>query len=262
MATHFFPGTGHNTDKGVGEGQNYSLNFPLNDGMDDDSYRSIFRPVIQKVMEKYQPEAVVLCCGADSIAADTLGCWNLSVKGHSECLEYVKSFGIPMLVLGGGGYTPKNVARCWTYETSALLQSNIDDKLPFHDFFQYYAPDYKLHIPDIKHAHTQNLNSPQYLEQNKQIILDCLQQLEAVPGVSRPFAIPACSGASIPCTFANAVLKFDRLFGFGVVCAPVCGRHIPNLGVDHAVAMWCIKPMVGIVHASNLRSPTCTLYGR
>ena len=41
-------------------------------------------------MACYQPEAVVLCCGADSIAGDRLGCWNLSVKGHGECLEYVK----------------------------------------------------------------------------------------------------------------------------------------------------------------------------
>jgi acetoin utilization deacetylase AcuC-like enzyme len=26
-----------------------------------------------------------------------------------------------MLVLGGGGYTIRNVARCWTYETGCLL---------------------------------------------------------------------------------------------------------------------------------------------
>lgn len=31
----------------------------------------------------------------------------------SECVEFVKSFKIPLLVLGGGGYTVRNVARCW-----------------------------------------------------------------------------------------------------------------------------------------------------
>ena len=31
----------------------------------------------------------------------------------SECVKYVKSFGLPTLVLGGGGYTIRNVARCW-----------------------------------------------------------------------------------------------------------------------------------------------------
>ena len=31
----------------------------------------------------------------------------------SECVKYVKGFGLPTLVLGGGGYTIRNVARCW-----------------------------------------------------------------------------------------------------------------------------------------------------
>ena len=31
--------------------------------------------------------------------------------GHAACVAFVRSFGIPMLVLGGGGYTMRNVAR-------------------------------------------------------------------------------------------------------------------------------------------------------
>ncbi len=41
--------------------------------------------------------------------------------GHAACLEYMKSFNVPMLVLGGGGYTIRNVSRCWAYETARLL---------------------------------------------------------------------------------------------------------------------------------------------
>ena len=44
-----------------------------------------------------------------------------------------------MLVLGGGGYTPKNVARCWAYETAALMGASLPNKLPYHDFFEYYG---------------------------------------------------------------------------------------------------------------------------
>lgn len=36
----------------------------------------------------------------------------------SECVEFVKSFKIPLLVLGGGGYTVRNVARCWWVQRS------------------------------------------------------------------------------------------------------------------------------------------------
>lgn len=114
----FFPGTGHIKDVGANAGKNYALNVPLNDGIDDESFRSLFRPIIQKVMEVYQPDAVVLQCGADSLAGDRLGCFNLSVKGHADCLRFLRSFNVPLMVLGGGGYTMRNVARCWCYEVS------------------------------------------------------------------------------------------------------------------------------------------------
>lgn len=38
--------------------------------------------VIQHIMEWYRPGAVVLQCGADSLAGDKLGCFNLNMKGE------------------------------------------------------------------------------------------------------------------------------------------------------------------------------------
>lgn len=54
-------------DIGAGKGKYYAVNIPLRDGMDDESYESIFVPIISKVMETFQPSAVVLQCGADSL---------------------------------------------------------------------------------------------------------------------------------------------------------------------------------------------------
>ena len=53
-------------------------------------------------------------------------------------MDYVKSFGLPVLVLGGGGYTKRNVARCWTYETSVLLDEQISNELPFNGTYHTY----------------------------------------------------------------------------------------------------------------------------
>lgn len=39
-------------------------------------------------MEFYQPTAIVLQCGADSLANDRLGCFNLSTKGHGYSLLF------------------------------------------------------------------------------------------------------------------------------------------------------------------------------
>lgn len=41
------------------------------------------------------------------------------------CVEYVKTFNVPLLVLGGGGYTIRNVARCWAHETGVLLNTEL-----------------------------------------------------------------------------------------------------------------------------------------
>ena len=95
--------------------------MPLRDGITDESYARIFVPVMQKVMETYQPGALVLQCGADSLSGDRLGCFNLSLNGHAECVKFVLQQKLPTLILGGGGYTIRNVARCWTLETAVVL---------------------------------------------------------------------------------------------------------------------------------------------
>lgn len=167
----YFPGTGDVQDKGFEGGENYAINVPLHDGMDDESYQSVFQPVIAKIMERFQPGAIVLQCGADSLSGDRLGCFKLSIKGHAECVRYVQSFGTPLLVLGGGGYTLRNVPRCWTYETSVLLDEPIKDTLPYNDYFDYYGPEYRLHLPV---SNMENQNSKKYLEDIKIQVLDIL----------------------------------------------------------------------------------------
>ena len=175
----YFPGTGDVLDIGYAQGKNFSINFPLNDGMDDASYHSVFKPVISKIMEHFSPGAVVLQCGADSLSGDRLGCFNLSVKGHGECVNFVRSFNIPMLVLGGGGYTLRNVPRCWTYETSVVVGEPVKDDMPFNDYYEYFGPDYSLHLPV---SNMENLNSNEYLNRTKNQLIDVLREIEPVPG--------------------------------------------------------------------------------
>lgn len=75
----------------------------------------------------FQPSAIVLQCGADSLSGDRLGCFNLTLKGHGRCVEFVKKFNLPLLLVGGGGYTIRNVARCWTYETAVALDTDVSN---------------------------------------------------------------------------------------------------------------------------------------
>uniref|UniRef100_A0A8C5PQA3 Histone deacetylase 2 n=1 Tax=Leptobrachium leishanense TaxID=445787 RepID=A0A8C5PQA3_9ANUR len=142
--------------------------------------------IISKVMEMYQPSAVVLQCGADSLSGDRLGCFNLTVKGHAKCVEVVKTFNLPLLMLGGGGYTIRNVARCWTYETAVALDCEIPNELPYNDYFEYFGPDFKLHISP---SNMTNQNTPEYMEKIKQRLFENLRMLPHAPGVQMQ-AIP------------------------------------------------------------------------
>ncbi len=58
-------------------------------------------------MEVFQPEAIVVCGGADSLSGDRLGCFNLSLEGHADCMEFLAKFGVPLLILGGGRFSSK-----------------------------------------------------------------------------------------------------------------------------------------------------------
>eukprot|EP01035_Chromulina_nebulosa_P017258 gene17258-22789_t len=177
----FFPGTGDIRDVGAKTGKGYSVNVPLAEGIDDLSYEMVFKPVIEKVMDVYRPTAIVLQCGADSLTGDRLGCFNVTIRGHASCVEFVKSFGVPTMVLGGGGYTVRNVARCWAYETSVLLNTPISDDIPYNDFFEYYAPDFKLHLTPSPTM--ENHNKPEQLVNITNRILQNLKNIQGAPSV-------------------------------------------------------------------------------
>ncbi|KAK9473010.1 uncharacterized protein V1510DRAFT_415776 [Dipodascopsis tothii] len=176
----YFPGTGELRDNGIGKGKNYAVNFPLRDGIDDVTYKSVFEPVIQAIMEWYRPTAVVLQCGGDSLSGDRLGCFNLSMKGHANCVNFVKSFGLPTLVVGGGGYTMRNVSRTWTYETGLLVGQLVGPEIPYNDYYEYYGPDYQL---EVRPSNMQNANSREYLERVKSYVLENISRTKFAPSV-------------------------------------------------------------------------------
>ena len=94
----------------------------------------------------------------------------------------IKELNLPTIILGGGGYTVRNVARCWTYETSIILDEQLNSELPdngiyymifdraffilvivhvyFKEYLEYYSPDFLLH-PDLFNNKIENHNSRQ-----------------------------------------------------------------------------------------------------
>ncbi|CAO3670656.1 unnamed protein product [Umbelopsis vinacea] len=188
----FFPGTGHFDEVGSSLGKYYSVNVPLRDGIDDTSYIWLFRQVMDAVINTFKPSAIVLQCGADSLGCDRLGCFNLSIEAHGKCVQFIKSFGIPLLVLGGGGYTIRNVARCWTYETSILVDTELSNDLPDNEYREFFKPDYQLH-PHLS-GRLENQNDRAYLTRLKQRVLEQLRYLDGAPSIQMQEIPPDIQG--------------------------------------------------------------------
>ncbi|KAH9410801.1 histone deacetylase [Ordospora pajunii] len=148
-----------------------AVNVPLLSGIDDASYKYVFEPIIDACTRKFAPDVIVLQCGADSLGGDRLGCFNLSIGGHASCVRYVKSLGIPLLVLGGGGYTLTNVARCWAYETAVLCGEDPASEIPEDNpFYTYFSPTYTLD-PVLRRKYL-NRNDKEYLDTVMSFVLD------------------------------------------------------------------------------------------
>jgi len=141
--------------------------------------------VINHIMSWYQPGAIVLQCGADSLAEDKLGSFNLSMNGHADCVRHVKSFNVPLVVLGGGGYTIRNVARTWAFETSVCLgpheELSLAD-LPYNEYMEYFGPNFKLEVPS---NNMDNHNSIDYLNGILAKVVDSLRDLPFAPSTQR-----------------------------------------------------------------------------
>ncbi|MCQ2821570.1 MAG: histone deacetylase [archaeon] len=156
----YFPSSGSINDIGYGRGKYYAVNFPCYEGMDDISFEYIFKKTITNIMETFKPEAIVLQGGTDSLSGDRLGCFNLSIHGHSIGVKFVKTLGVPFMMLGGGGYTLRNVPRAWTYESALALGIELDNQMPQHEYLEYFYPEYKL---QTQVSNMENANTPEYL---------------------------------------------------------------------------------------------------
>ncbi|KAI1390254.1 histone deacetylase phd1 [Hypoxylon trugodes] len=187
----FFPGTGALEDNGPrsehNPGAHHAINVPLNDGITDEQYEWLFKSVISRIVEKFRPGAIALQCGADSLAGDRLGKFNLLVQGHASCVEYCKSLNIPLLMFGGGGYTPRNVARAWAYETSVAIGHNktIPTEIPIHTpWRERFRQDTLLPtLEQILGEPRQNKNPKKKLDDIIEHVSEQLRFVETAPSV-------------------------------------------------------------------------------
>ncbi|KAJ3260857.1 Histone deacetylase 8 [Boothiomyces macroporosus] len=136
----YFPGSGKNS---LNE---YTINVPLKPGIQGEKFLAVFTRVVEKVMATANPQVIVLQCGVDGLARDPLGGWNLTEVDYCNCVDYILRSNMPTIILGGGGYNPVNVAKCWTSVTAKCVGVDLPRDIPEIDDWPLFAPDYSINV--------------------------------------------------------------------------------------------------------------------
>jgi acetoin utilization protein AcuC len=121
-----WPHSGRMEEEGAGN----LFNYPVPPGMTDPEMDALVGEAIGPLVEGFRPDALVVQCGADALADDPLGHQNLSNGALWRAVRAMKGLAPRLLVLGGGGYNPWSVARCWTGIWAMLAGHEIPDRLP------------------------------------------------------------------------------------------------------------------------------------
>ncbi len=114
-----------------------AVNMPLPRGVHDDEYRHVFGRLWPAVLEAFRPAVVVLQAGTDILGPDPLGKFRISTQLFLEVVQRIladaprHADGTPrLLVLGGGGYHPLALARCWTGVWGLLSGRELPEAVP------------------------------------------------------------------------------------------------------------------------------------
>ena len=121
-----FPGTGALDDRREGRARN----LPVPRGLVDDEWDVLIDDAVLPLAEAFAPQAVVVTCGADPLAGDPLSSMRLSNRALWRAVEEVVARAPAAVVLGGGGYNPWTLARCWAGLWGRLAGFPIPDALP------------------------------------------------------------------------------------------------------------------------------------
>ena len=137
ISTHQFPhypGTGHFSETGAGEGAGATVNIPFPPSSGDRAYAAAMQSVILPHLERFQPEMLLVSLGFDAHWRDPLGGLLLTVDGYGALVAGLARWsgdncGGRLALFLEGGYDLEAGACCALAACQALLGDKWDDPL-------------------------------------------------------------------------------------------------------------------------------------
>jgi len=121
-----WPYTGLAGDRAGGTARN----FPVPPGFNDSEMRVLMQEAILPLIDAARPQAIFLQCGADALEEDPLARLSLSNNAYWATVAAVMPLAPRLIVVGGGGYNPYTVGRCWAGIWATLNGFPIPATLP------------------------------------------------------------------------------------------------------------------------------------
>ena len=122
---YLYPGTGTVQETGCGAAAGTKLNLPLPPGASDAEFDEVWPQVVEHV-GRFEPQFVLLQCGADSLEGDPITHLRFSAASHGRAARELRALAERLghgrlLAMGGGGYNRGNLAQAWCAVVENLL---------------------------------------------------------------------------------------------------------------------------------------------
>lgn len=88
----FYPGTGSEAERGMGEGEGFTLNCPLSTGAGDKEILAKFEKVMTPAVELFKPDFILISAGFDAHQDDPLAGLRVTDGGFRELTKIVQSW--------------------------------------------------------------------------------------------------------------------------------------------------------------------------
>ncbi|RVU33891.1 acetoin utilization protein AcuC [Hwanghaeella grinnelliae] len=105
-------------------------NLPVLPGFNDDEHAFLMENAVLPLLDWFEPQALVIQGGCDALQDDPLSKLSLSNNALLRAVRQMRPMAPRVLVLGGGGYNPWAVARCWTGYWGLLNGFDVRATLP------------------------------------------------------------------------------------------------------------------------------------
>ncbi len=121
-----WPFTGGAEDRAGGAARN----MPVPAGCNDSEFLYLLENAVLPLIRARRPQAIMVQAGADALEEDPLARLSLSNNAHVATVAAIMALTQRLIVLGGGGYNPWTVGRCWAGIWATLNALPVPERLP------------------------------------------------------------------------------------------------------------------------------------